>query len=173
MNYTMNMKQTLCLVLLAFLAMGIGTAEIPDLMGNWISTQNVFLVIVEQNDWIFTGYLTYMMNGTEIVENFAGAVGLDNKTLYIAEFNEGYDFGTMISDDEMEWIYLADGKLGMVAIDKFHRALATTVATKAPATTDRPRTRGGVGFAHSVEKTQSDNPTPLVSGFTRSVRATR
>lgn len=170
MNYTMNMKQTLWLVLLAFLAMGICTAEIPNLMGNWTSTQNVYLAIVEQNNGLFTGYITYMQNGKEIVENFAGAIGLDNKTLYIAEFNEGYDFGTIISDDVMEWIYLADGQMGEVAIDKFHRAPATTVATMAPAGI---RDHLGVGFARSVEKTHPDAPAPLGSGFARSVRATR
>jgi hypothetical protein len=65
--------------------------------------------------------VTYTRNGTEIVEGLAGAIGLDNKTLYIAEFNEGYALGTIISDDEIEPIYLADGGMGGVAIDTLHR----------------------------------------------------
>ena len=71
------------------------------------------------------------MNFTELVKrcklnnlidvDFAGAVGLDNKTLYIAQFDDGYSLGTIISNDEMEQIYLADGKNGSVAIDKLYR----------------------------------------------------
>jgi len=41
------------------------------------------------------------------VESLAGATGLDNKAFYVAESNDGYDFGTIISDDEIELIYLA------------------------------------------------------------------
>ncbi|MHB8120465.1 MAG: hypothetical protein ACYDHX_17400 [Methanothrix sp.] len=63
-------------------------------------------------------------NGTEIVEGFFGAIGLDNKTLYIAEFNEGYDLGTIISDDEMELIYLQDGKMAETTIGRLHRIKA-------------------------------------------------
>ena len=35
---------------------------------------------------------------------------MDNKTLYIAEFKEGYDLGTIISDNEIEMIYLQGAK---------------------------------------------------------------
>ena len=63
-------------------------------------------------------------NGTEIVEGFAGAIGLDDKTLYIAESNEGYDLGTIISDNDIELIYLQDGKMGDLEIDKLHRIKA-------------------------------------------------
>jgi hypothetical protein len=126
------------LILLILLGVGISTAEVPDLVGKWTGTVNEYvaedgsykflengsinLAIVEQKDRLFTGNITYKTrNGTEIVEGFAGAIGLDNKTLYIAEFEEGYDIGTIISDNEIELIYLADGKIGAAAIDKFHR----------------------------------------------------
>jgi hypothetical protein len=56
-----------------------------------------------------------------ISEGLSGAVSLDNKTLYIAEFGKGYSIGTIISNDEMELIYLADGKNGSVAIDRLYR----------------------------------------------------
>ena len=53
------------------------------------------VTVAEQKNRLFTGNLTIELeNGTEIVEGFAGAIGLDNKTLYIAEFNEGYDIGS-------------------------------------------------------------------------------
>jgi len=82
---------------------------------------SISLVITEQNDRLFTGNLTAMLNGEEIVKGLAGAIGLDNKALYIAEFDQGYDIGTIISKDEIELIYLADGEMGQVFIDKLHR----------------------------------------------------
>ena len=85
-------------------------AKVPDLLGkrtgleSWYGevngsaklTENGILnvAVVEQNNHLFTGYLTYKLeNGTEIVEGFAGAIGLDNKTLYIFEFNEVMTWG--------------------------------------------------------------------------------
>ena len=78
---------------------------------------SISLVITEQNDRLFTGNLTAMLNGEEIVKGLAGAIGLDNKALYIAEFDQGYDIGTIISKDEIELIYLADGETGRAFID--------------------------------------------------------
>jgi hypothetical protein len=63
-------------------------------------------------------------NETEIGKGFAGAIGLDNKTLYIAEFDKGYALGTIISNDEIELIYLMDGEGGSVAIDRLYRIKA-------------------------------------------------
>ncbi len=136
MYYFLFMK-AIWSVLLILMTMGICTAQVPDLVGNWTGTQNAYiaengvyklsenettnLVIIEQKDRLFTGYLTYPLNGKEIVESFAGSIGLDNKMLYIAELNEGYDFGTIISDDEIELIYLADGEKGRNVIDKLRR----------------------------------------------------
>ena len=116
---------------------GICTAEVPDLVGNWAGSQNTYvaengsyklfenqstsLVIAEQKDRLFTGYVTYPSDGKEIVENLAGAIGSDNKTFYVSEMNEGYDFGTIISDDEIELIYLADGENGRTVINRLYR----------------------------------------------------
>ncbi|MDQ1261951.1 MAG: hypothetical protein QG575_1132 [Euryarchaeota archaeon] len=123
--------------MLILMTTGICTAQVPDLVGNWTGSQSAYiaengvynlsenestnLVIIEQKDRLFTGYLTYPVNGKEIVESFAGAIGLDNKILYIAELNEGYDFGKVISDDEIELIYLAEGEKGRTVIDKLYR----------------------------------------------------
>ena len=46
--------------------------------------------------------------------------GLDNKTLYESN-SAGLFFGTIISDDEIEMIYLQDGEMGRVFIDRLHR----------------------------------------------------
>ena len=117
--------------------MGICAAEVPNLVGNWAGSQKGYvnedgvaklfedgsssLVITEQNDRLFTGNLTTTLNGEAIVKGLAGAIGLDNKALYIAEFDQGYDIGTIISKDEIELIYLADGETGQVFIDRLYR----------------------------------------------------
>jgi hypothetical protein len=134
------MKQISCLALLVlvFLATGISAAEVPDLLGIWTGSWSAYdegkgysnsmengsliFAFLEQDDRIFAGNVTIKLeNETEIGEGFAGAIGLDNKTLYIAEFDKGYALGTIISDDEMELIYLADGENASVAIDKLYR----------------------------------------------------
>ena len=132
------MKKILCLALLVlvFLATGICTAKVPDLIGKWTGSYNgevsgsaklpenksLNVTVVEQKNRLFTGNLAYKLdNGTEVVEGFAGAIGSDNKAFYIAEFRDGYDLGTIISEDVIELIYLHDGKMGNVEIDRLHR----------------------------------------------------
>ena len=137
----MHMKKIWCLSLvLVFLATGICAAEVPNLVGKWsgveswygkvnestklIEDKSLNLTVEEQKDHLFTGNMTYIENGTKVVEGFSGAIGLDNKTLYIAEFKEGYDLGTIISNDDIELIYLEDGKMGGAEIDRLHRIKA-------------------------------------------------
>jgi hypothetical protein len=132
----MHKRKILCLIL-AFWATGICAAEVPNLVGNWTGTSNgylnengvaklsengsISLVITEQNDRLFAGNLTYTLNGAEIVKGLAGAIGLNNEAFYIAEFDRRYDMGTIISDDEIELIYLAEGETGQAFIDRLHR----------------------------------------------------
>jgi hypothetical protein len=135
------MKKIWCFSLvLVFLATGICAAEVPNLLGKWtgveswygkvnestklIEDKSLNLTVEEQKDHLFTGNMTYIENGTKVVEGFSGAIGLDNKTLYIAEFKEGYDLGTIISNDDIELIYLEDGKMGGAEIDRLHRIKA-------------------------------------------------
>jgi len=116
------------------LAAGISVAEVPNLVGNWTCSeeQNVFrhefqegmalnMTVTEQKGRLFTGNLTYELNGTETVEGFSGAIGPDNKTIYMAEFREGFDFGTIVSQDEIELIYLQDGARAQAEIDRLLR----------------------------------------------------
>jgi len=125
------------LLLFILITTGICTAQVPDLVGNWTGSQNTYiaengsyklfenqstsLVITEQKDRLFTGYVTYPSEGKVIVEHLAGAISLDNKTFYVGESNEGYDIGTIISDDEIELIYLADGEYGRTVINTLYR----------------------------------------------------
>ncbi len=137
------MKNILCLGLLALslFAIGVCVAEVPDLIGNWTiswseydagagysnSTENesYVMAITEQKGRIFSGNLIYKQkNETEEIEAFAGAIGSDDKSLYIAEAAEGYSLGSIISKDEIELIYLADGKAMSVAVDKLNRIKA-------------------------------------------------
>jgi len=137
----MHMKKFWCLSLvLVFLATGICAAEVPNLLGKWagveswygkvnestklIEDKSLNLTVEGQKDHLFTGNMTYIENGTKVVEGFSGAIGLDNKTLYIAEFKEGYDLGTITSNDDIELIYLEDGKMGGAEIDRLHRIKA-------------------------------------------------
>lgn len=116
-------------------------AKVPDLLGKWTGSwsgydegkgysnltenRSINFTFVEQKDRVFAGNLTIMPeNATEINEGFAGAIGLDNKTLYFTEFKKGYALGTIISNDRIELIYLDDGKNGSVAIDELHRIKA-------------------------------------------------
>ena len=132
------MKKIWCLAsLMVFLTIGICAAEVPNLTGKWTGSwsgydegigfsnstksYSINFNFVEQKDRIFAGNLTYKEeNGTRIVKEFYGAIGLDNKTLYIAE-TKGYTQGTIISNDKIELIHLEDGERGSVAIDELHR----------------------------------------------------
>ncbi|NPV62691.1 MAG: hypothetical protein HPY61_08690 [Methanotrichaceae archaeon] len=120
----MNRNFFLGLLILILSATGICVAEIPNLVGNWTGSgpgydedlgyvdeadYSLNFSVTTQKDRIFNGDISYRVNGTEVVEGFAGAIGLDNKTIYIAEFNSGYDLGTIISKDEIEMIYIQDG----------------------------------------------------------------
>jgi len=144
MYYAMHMKK-IWLVLLVFLATGICTAQVPDLVGKWTGSWNGYVAedgsyklmengsinftVTEQKNRLFTGNLTSKLeNGTETVEGFAGAIGLDNKTFYVAEFDEGYDMGTIILDDEIELIYLEDGKIGGALIERFYQTKASNTS---------------------------------------------
>jgi hypothetical protein len=128
------------LLVLVFLATGISAAEVPDLQGNWtgswsgyddgkgypnLSDGSMFFNVTEQKDRLFAGNLTIKMkNETTASGGFAGAIGWDNKTLFVTRFDKGHSLGTMISNDEMELVYLSDGKGGLAAIDKLYRIKA-------------------------------------------------
>ena len=137
----MEKIRSFSLLVLVFLATGICAAEVPDLLGNWTgswdgynegvgysnSTDNgrINFAFTEQEGRVFSGNLTINLeNETEIGNDFAGAIGLDNKTLHIAEFGKGYSTGTVVSNDEIELIYLMDGEGGSVAIDRIYRIQA-------------------------------------------------
>ncbi|MGV8174760.1 MAG: hypothetical protein ACP5OU_03565 [Methanothrix sp.] len=131
--------QKIWLGFLIILIAGVCPVEAIDLVGNWtgsatgyvgvdgafnlVENDSISLAVAEQNDRLFMGNITYKRDGDEIVEGFAGAIGADNKTFYIAE-SKGYGFGTIISDNEIELIYLENGETILAAIDRLHRIKA-------------------------------------------------
>ena len=128
--------QKIWLGLLIILIAGICAAQATDLVGNWtgsttgyvgadgaynlVENDSISFAISVQNDRLFTGNVTFTRDRETIIEGFTGAIGADNKTLYIAE-SKGYGFGSIISDNEIELIYLENGETVLAAIDKLHR----------------------------------------------------
>ena len=114
-------------------------SEIPNLVGLWsgvgtgygdeggyVSDEDSDILtmnVTEQRGRIFNGVVTYTEDGVEMTEEFAGVIALDNTTFYIAEFGSGYDVGTIISEDEVELLYLQDGEGGGVFIDTLRRVV--------------------------------------------------
>jgi len=126
----MATKQIFVIVALMMAAVGLSTAEIPNLIGNWTGsfqgydkhadymdvnkTGNLYMTISDQRGRAFTGNfsLNFSLPQTGLVqmtEGFSGVIGSDNKTLYIAEYDKGYDIGTVLSNDSIEAIYIEDG----------------------------------------------------------------
>jgi hypothetical protein len=124
---------------------GASMADIPNLVGNWTGsfegyeksigymnsdeTGALTMVISEQKGRLFTGNFSFNFSLNETGqgqrdEGFSGIIGLDNKTLYISEYDRGYDIGTITSNDTIELAYLEDGETGKTAgafIDKYQR----------------------------------------------------
>lgn len=140
----MDAKGTLVLTVLLVATTGLSIAEIPKLVGNWTGsikgydenagymdinkTGNLNMMISEQRGQVFTGNfsINFSLPQTGLMqetEGFSGAIGLDNKTLYIAEYDRGYDIGTVLSNDTIEAVYIEDGAVGRAGayITIYHR----------------------------------------------------
>ena len=116
------------LVLAGFTAIASAeeTGDIPDLIGTWnciyleFDSQNLdyeandtpirTLHIETQNGRIFEGYKDYVWtegeNSKQIKERFLGAIGNDNKTLYLNDFSSGVAFGEILSPGEITVYYM-------------------------------------------------------------------
>jgi len=133
------MKGFLVVLLLGLIAgmVGVTTADIPDLVGNWtgpyveynsgqgfseVDSGLFFLNITEQKDRIFIGYSSFKKSdGTEVTRELAGVISADGTELSLAEQNNGYSNGKIIGSDEFELTYLSDNDPISVAIDTFYR----------------------------------------------------
>ena len=127
----------IALAAMATASVSASASEIPNLVGLWsgvgtgygdeggyVSDEDSDILtmnVTEQRGRIFNGVVTYMEEGVEMAEEFAGVIALDNTTFYIAEFIAGYDVGTVISEDEIELLYIRDGEMGGVSLDILRR----------------------------------------------------
>jgi hypothetical protein len=138
----MASKLAFVIVALMMATIGLSIADIPNLTGNWTGsfkgyekgagyldenkTGTLNIVIAEQRGRLFTGTFAENSSLTQKnqghwTEGFSGVIGLDNRTLYIAEYDKGYDIGTILSNDNIELLYLEDGANAGVYIDTFYR----------------------------------------------------
>jgi len=100
------MKKILCFALLVlFLITTICTSEVPNLLGNWTGSwssyddgkgftksenESIRLTVLAQENRIFAGNLIVKLeNETELRQDFAGAIGLDNKNAIYCRVLQG------------------------------------------------------------------------------------
>ncbi len=78
--------------------------------------------ITSQEDSLFAGQVTYVVNGTTTTKQFAGVLGRDGKTVETVEFPDGFGDGMIISENEIQLVFRNDGTPSTIAIDMFRRA---------------------------------------------------
>lgn len=133
------MKGYFVVLLLCFFVsmMGIATADIPHLIGNWTGpyveynasegfSENeggfFFINITEQKDRIFVGNSSYIKaDGTPVRMKMAGVISADGTELSVVEQNNGYSHGKILGSDAFELTYLSDNDPISVAVDQFIR----------------------------------------------------
>lgn len=146
----MKLKAILCagILLFAVLICGCTTTpqesnalpKTPDLIGNWTGTMTSYeygdgyttfdgaimtLSITEQQDRIFSGNISNTdKNGEPIWETTAcaGVIRRDNKTLTMIEEDGARSFGSLITPDEIEFIYMYGDEPFCVSIDSLKRS---------------------------------------------------
>ncbi len=128
----MDAKPVFVMLALILATTGLSAAEIPHLVGNWTGSYEGYeegtgymnytgalMTVSEQKGRLFTGNFSDL---EQWKEGFAGIIALDNKTLYVAEYDHmGYAIGTIISNDTIELDYLENGETAGAFIDRFQR----------------------------------------------------
>ena len=111
-------------------------AGMPNLIGNWTGTYTgyieetgyqvfygvVTMKVSEQNDRLFKGQTTFLVNGTVITTNFAGVLSRDGKSFETVEYPDGFSDGVIISEDEIELIFRDNTNPSRIAIDTLKRS---------------------------------------------------
>ncbi|WP_292367719.1 hypothetical protein [Methanoregula sp. UBA64] len=110
---------------------------VPNLTGTWngslagyiegigyIAANNtISLNITTQQGRIFDGAISVVeTNGSVSVRHIAGVIGRDGKHVTVVQSDTGYDFGTIVSGNELEFVYVSDEKPAKVVIDSFVRS---------------------------------------------------
>jgi len=143
-NRYMKLLPVFLLILLCAACSGCtaaGTApsvaqKIPVLAGTWngslqgyiegtgyIAANNTLtLDITGQQGRLFNGTIAVTEgNGSVSVRHIAGAISPDGKSFTVVQSDTGYDFGTIVSDNEIELVYVSDKDPAKVVIDSFVR----------------------------------------------------
>jgi hypothetical protein len=111
-------------------------AGMPNLIGNWTGTYAgyieetgyqvfygvVTMKVTEQNDRLFKGQTTFLVNGTVITTNFAGVLSRDGKSFETVEYPDGFSDGVILSEDEIELIFRDNTNPSRIAIDTLKRS---------------------------------------------------
>jgi len=112
-------------------------ATIPDITGNWTgspqgyiegigyigSSGTISMQVTGQQGRIFNGTMSIVeANGSVSTRQIAGAIGRDGKSITLVQSDTGYDLGTIVSDSEIEIVYVSDEEPATVVIDSFVRS---------------------------------------------------
>jgi hypothetical protein len=82
----------------------------------------ITLNITEQKDRLFSGQLSVTgTNDSGSSRQFAAALSNDGKSFTIVEYDGGYDFGTIVSKDAIELMYVNDNHPVAIFIDSLKR----------------------------------------------------
>ncbi|WP_319760806.1 calcium-binding protein [Maridesulfovibrio sp.] len=118
------------IVALAFVLMSsfVFADGCPELRGTWVGTVKMIakdgtvkenkavFVIRKQDGNLFTGEKAWFAANKEnlITEGFSGIVGVDGVSLYFAEHEDGYTFGSLTGKESMSLYYLENGRKAKV-----------------------------------------------------------
>jgi hypothetical protein len=109
---------------------------IPDLTGTWAGSMSGYdegigftdyanetmtFIVTDQKDRIFSGRLVFTYNGTQESVGVAGVISRDGRSLTMTEKDNGYTFGQILPDNEIELTYLHDTTPYSAAIDTLKR----------------------------------------------------
>jgi len=117
------------IVLLTFLFLSLTLiilANTPNLMGTWnasveriaddtgftkVDFGKVKFVITHQQGRVFTGYKEYFDHTDQVAkqEKFSGAFGANDREIYLAEHEDGYGFGDILTENVM-FLYYVESK---------------------------------------------------------------
>jgi hypothetical protein len=116
----------------------VARSHIPDLTGNWTGTMVSYddgigynnvsgavmtMMVTGQQDRIFTGEIILdNQTGYYLSFRFAGVIGHDGQTISIVEQGGSSCSGSVISDDEIELIYMDGSDPFSVSIDSLKKS---------------------------------------------------
>jgi hypothetical protein len=109
---------------------------IPDLTGTWAgpmkgydegvgfsnySNETMTFIVTDQKDRIFSGRLVFTYNGTQESVGVVGVISRDGRSFTMTEKDNGYTFGQILPNNEIELTYLHDTTPYSAAIDTLRR----------------------------------------------------